>query len=139
MANAGDSRSGTLTPLPDGHRNGLLALSVVSCVSFAATATLFLRLTARLLRWTLAGAPARQPDEQGILGPPPGLADEHLVQDPFADDAEAHARPPPGKQSLNQLLFLVYNMLLADMQLSLAHVLNTAWVSRNGIFVGTSV
>lgn len=139
MANAGVSRSGTLTPLPESHKKGLIALSVVSFVSFAITLALFLHLTTRLLKWKLARASARQPDEQGILGPHHGFTDEHFVQGPFEDDdIETHGQPT-GKQSLNQLLFLVYNLLLADIQLSLAHVLNTAWVSRNGIFVGSSV
>ena len=135
MAHAGGFRSGTLTPLPPGHKNGLIALSVVSCVSFAATLTLFLHLTARLLKWKLARAPARQPDEQRILGAHHGVPDAPFGPEALDDDAEM----PPRPQSLNQLLFLVYNLLLADMQLSLAHVLNTAWVSRDGIFVGSSV
>lgn len=135
MANAGHSWSETLTPLPESHRKGLIALSVVSFVSFAAALALFLRLTTRLLKWKLARAAARQPDEQGILSPHHGFTDEHFVQD---DDVETQAEPV-GKQSLNQLLFLVYNLLLADIQLSLAHVLNTAWVGRNGIFVESSV
>ncbi|KAH6645756.1 G protein-coupled glucose receptor regulating Gpa2-domain-containing protein, partial [Truncatella angustata] len=38
----------------------------------------------------------------------------------------------------NQFLLLVYNLLFAEMQQSMAFLLNVSWASSNGVFVGTS-
>ncbi|KAI9677800.1 MAG: hypothetical protein M1822_008112 [Bathelium mastoideum] len=38
----------------------------------------------------------------------------------------------------NQFLFLIFNLALADIQQSLAFLLNSSWLTKNGIFVGHS-
>ena len=41
------------------------------------------------------------------------------------------------KAPINQFLFLIYNLLLADIQQALAFLLNISALKNNGIFVGT--
>jgi hypothetical protein len=47
-------------------------------------------------------------------------------------------RKSPQKEPINQFLFLIYNLLLADIQQSMAFLLNISALRYNGIIVGTS-
>jgi hypothetical protein len=38
----------------------------------------------------------------------------------------------------NQFVILIYNLVLADFQQSLAFLLNARWLAENGVLVGTS-
>lgn len=38
----------------------------------------------------------------------------------------------------NQFLFLIFNLALADIQQSLAFLLNSSWLAQNGVFVNSS-
>jgi hypothetical protein len=41
-------------------------------------------------------------------------------------------------RQINQFIILIYNLLLADLQQSLAFLLNAQWLAQDGIQVGTS-
>ncbi|KAH8815549.1 G protein-coupled glucose receptor regulating Gpa2-domain-containing protein [Xylogone sp. PMI_703] len=101
--------SQTLTPLPDVLSHGLVAVSTFGLLSFFCSTSLFLYLSYRLFTWHLQPAPAS------------------------ISASQPSKRPP-----MNQFLFLIYNLLFADMQQAMAFLLNIYALRRNGIFVETT-
>jgi len=102
--------SSTLAPLPDVLSHGLVAVSTFGLLSFFCSTSLFLYLSYRLISW-------------------------HLC--PFSSSYIFHSSPVK-KPPINQFLFLIYNLLLADIQQSIAFLLNISALRNNGIYVGTT-
>ncbi|KAI1370966.1 G protein-coupled glucose receptor regulating Gpa2-domain-containing protein [Hypoxylon crocopeplum] len=137
-----DPSSDTLSPLPNGHRNGLIAVAVCGMLSFVTTSTLFLFLTYKLITWRLR-TPARQDDghQTAANDLSLGLAQRNygLARKAFPQEQETGAprrqeetrRGPP-----NQFLVLVYNLFFADMHQATAFMLNIPWIQNNEINVG---
>ncbi|KAH8645523.1 G protein-coupled glucose receptor regulating Gpa2-domain-containing protein [Xylariales sp. PMI_506] len=132
----------TLYPLPSYHRDGLIPVTVFGFLSFTATTTLFLYLTFKLVRWHL------QPISSSNQSPHNNPADLTLDLAPghfnqFKGETKSNQQDgqqistPAPKRALNGFLLLVYNLFLAEMQQSMAFLLNSNWVATNGILVGT--
>ncbi|KAJ6442244.1 G-protein coupled receptor [Purpureocillium lavendulum] len=156
----------TLSPLPPNLRSGLIAITVLSLVSFVASVTLFLYLSYKLILWRffIRDHPARaeqhparrnaaQPTTNFTLGIddifPPGEQGQPESADAQHEQGHQNERqpPPPPPPPLppaprspppNQFLVLIYNLFLADMHQSLAFLLNTAWLQQDGIIVRTT-
>ena len=142
MATEGNFHSRTLAPLPGDHRIGLIVASFFGFISLLSTTALFLHLTVRLVWWKLAKPPDAEhaEDARSLTRDAAAAADQFFAPPPVSDEEMRLRRSRArGKTSPNQLLFLVYNLLLADMQQSLAHILSVAWIRWDGIFVGTSM
>ncbi|KAI2619446.1 G protein-coupled glucose receptor regulating Gpa2-domain-containing protein [Hypomontagnella submonticulosa] len=131
--------SDTLSPLPDGHRNGLIAVAVCGMISFVSTSTLFLYLTYKLITWHLR-TPKSEDDNQhtpandlslGLAQRNYGLSKKAIPQHEGETQRQQQTRGPP-----NQFLILVYNLLFADMHQATAFMLNIPWVQGNQIVVG---
>ncbi|KJZ75633.1 hypothetical protein HIM_05096 [Hirsutella minnesotensis 3608] len=138
----------TLSPLTPGLRRGLAAIAVLASVSFAASTTLFLYLTLRLI----LGRLTQPPEEPRAIESLPrsshdtteftlgieGIFTEGATESAFTRNKRRKAfsrlftGPPP-----NQFLVLIYNLLLADMHQSLAFLLNAAWLNQDSITVST--
>ncbi|RYP42295.1 hypothetical protein DL768_010366 [Monosporascus sp. mg162] len=142
--------SDTLSPLPDFHRKGLIAISVLGTMSFISSGTLFLYLVVRLGRWYLQAPSAQeQPEEDHAASNDLslGLAQKNFGrgQPKLTDgeglggvqDLQQQNRQPPKKKAPNQFLILILNLLLADMHQGTAFMLSARWVRDNEITVGT--
>ncbi|KAI1134043.1 G protein-coupled glucose receptor regulating Gpa2-domain-containing protein [Hypoxylon sp. FL0543] len=136
-----DSSSDTLSPLPNGHRNGLIAVAVCGMVSFISTSTLFLYLTYKLVTWHLR-TPKGEDDRQqtpandlslGLAQRNFGPAKKGIPQE---HQASTNRRQGPRRGPPNQFLILVYNLFFADMHQATAFMLNIPWVQNNEITVG---
>lgn len=103
-----NSISNTLRPLPPVLQKGLVAVSTFGLLSFFCSTSLFLYLTYKIITWRLSHQRSHQ--------------------------ASSLSRSPP----LNQFIFLIYNLLLADIQQALAFLLNISALRNNAIVVGTS-
>ncbi|KAI0136187.1 G protein-coupled glucose receptor regulating Gpa2-domain-containing protein [Xylariales sp. AK1849] len=142
MASGLDPISDTLSPLPDSHRSGLTAVAAFGFLSFIATSTLFLYLTYKLLRWHLN--PSYEPSDRRLNAATDlslGLSQGHFSQSkavPHPVEPHSRRKTAAPRKTLNQFLLLVYNLLFAEMQQSVAFLLNTSWATSDGIFVGTS-
>ncbi|RYP29026.1 hypothetical protein DL767_006952 [Monosporascus sp. MG133] len=142
--------SDTLSSLPDYHRKGLIAISVLGTMSFISSGALFLYLTVKLGRWYLQAPSAQeQPEEDHAASNDLTLG---LAQKNFGrgqpkltggerprdvQDVQHQNRQPPKKKAPNQFLILILNLLLADMHQGTAFMLSARWVRDNGITVGT--
>ncbi|KAK1987066.1 integral membrane protein [Colletotrichum cereale] len=131
-----DPQSQTLAPLPDVLHRGLTALSFFGALSFVSTTALFLILTYRLVVWYLTPEPgwpqriADEPNPDAVLAEEMGL--------PETMYPEGSKRNRRRRDSPNQFLMLIYNLLLADIQQSIAFSLNASWLVRNAIVVETT-
>ncbi|KAJ9138420.1 G protein-coupled glucose receptor regulating Gpa2-domain-containing protein [Pleurostoma richardsiae] len=138
--------SDTLSPIPDYHRRGLICVVVFSFLSFVSTTALFLHLTYKLVRWHIKVRRRyneKRRRQQGVdlslglaqrhFGNRAGLRQVQTTESETARTAAALKRPQP-----NQFVILIYNLFLADIQQSMAFLLNTVWVSQNSIEVGTT-
>lgn len=129
-----DSISNTISPLPTGHRNGLIAIAVCGLLSFVTTTTLFLFLTYKLIIWCM------RPVQEGDAHQTPandlslGLAQRNFAKKAIPEQGISRQRRKKG--SPNQFLILVYNLFFADMHQSTAFLLNIPWIQRNEITVG---
>ncbi|KAI1799880.1 G protein-coupled glucose receptor regulating Gpa2-domain-containing protein [Daldinia bambusicola] len=133
--------SDTLSPLPTGHRNGLIAVAVCGMVSFVSTTTLVLFLTYKLVTWHLR-TPKRIYDNHqtaandlslGLAQRNYGMSKKAI---PEVDNEERRRRQKAGRGPPNQFLILVYNLFFADMHQATAFMLNIPWVQNNKITVG---
>ncbi|KAI1440830.1 G protein-coupled glucose receptor regulating Gpa2-domain-containing protein [Annulohypoxylon stygium] len=137
--------SDTLSPLPNSHRNGLIAVAVCGIVSLVSTSALFLYLTYKLVTWRLRsleikdGGHDSQPTPANDLSL--GLAQRNFGISkgdiPRESEEDVRQRQNPKQRRPNQFLVLVYNLLLADMHQATAFVLNLPWVQKNEITVGS--
>ncbi|KAK1991407.1 integral membrane protein [Colletotrichum falcatum] len=128
-----DPQSRTLAPLPGVLQRGLTAVSFFGFLSFFSTTALFLVLTYRLVAWWYLapepGCPQRMPDEPN---PDAVLAEEMgLPATMYPGSKTARTR----RNAPNQFLILIYNLLLADIQQSIAFSLNASWLRRDAIAV----
>ena len=138
-----EDSSFTLSPLPPVLRNGLAAVATFGFLSFFSTVSLFTFLTYKLISWQLVprgSVRSKEPepespaesDVNGFLVP-----DDHLcpqkepeiapVQDTFWQRIR---KEPP-----NQFLVLIFNLLLSDIQQSLAFLLNVAWLAKDAVTI----
>ncbi|KAI1086779.1 G protein-coupled glucose receptor regulating Gpa2-domain-containing protein [Rostrohypoxylon terebratum] len=134
--------SDTLSPLPNSHRNGLIAVAVCGIVSLLSTSALFLYLTHKLITWRL-----RSPEMKDDGQPTPandlslGLAQRNFgiskSNMPRESKEGVRRQQELGQGRPNQFLVLVYNLLLADMHQATAFVLNLPWIRKNEITVGS--
>jgi hypothetical protein len=99
VARLTSSKELDIDPLPENHRRGLIAISVMALLSLIATATLLGFITYRLVFWR--GSYAR------YIG-------------------------------YNQYIILIYNLVLADFQQSLAFIICLRWISIDKIKSGTA-
>lgn len=137
-----DSQSRTLTPLPRVLRGGLTAVSFFGFLSFFTSTALLFVLTYRLISWYLSPAsamPRRMTDERS---PDAALAEEMGLPETLYEAGNRKKKKKKNKTTTrdapNQFLVLIYNLLLADIQQSLAFLLNAAWLRRDGIIVETA-
>ncbi|GKT40216.1 uncharacterized protein ColSpa_00397 [Colletotrichum spaethianum] len=131
-----DPQSQTLAPLPDVLHRGLTAVSFFGFLSFISTTALFFVLTYRLIKWYFAPAPGRPQRMTDELNADTVLAEEMGLPEtlyPAGGKENSAKRDAP-----NQFLMLIYNLLLADIQQSLAFLLNASWLSKNAIVVGST-
>ncbi|KAI1761925.1 G protein-coupled glucose receptor regulating Gpa2-domain-containing protein [Hypoxylon sp. FL1150] len=138
-----DPDSGTLSPLPNGHRNGLVAVAVCGVVSFITTSTLFFYLTYKLITRRIRKNPKKENDGQQTTPANDlslGLAQRNYGMAKKAIPQEQEGASQQQKESKigrpNQFLVLMYNLLLADMHQATAFMLNIPWIRNNAILVG---
>lgn len=154
-----DSQS--LGPLPPNLHQGLIAITSLAFLSFAASTILFFYLGYKLAAWHLFIKYTPRIEEQNSERSGRGL--QHAVDFAlgidgiFSEDSKMAQEPDPAavneqeerdaKQSRrefrrmnppNQFLVLVFNLLLADMHQATAFFLNVVWLQHNEIIVGTS-
>ncbi|KAK4210728.1 G protein-coupled glucose receptor regulating Gpa2-domain-containing protein [Rhypophila decipiens] len=123
--------SDDLTPLPDAHRQGLIAVSVLASLSFGSSLVVLLYLTYKLIRWhfTTRWRPRNSAAEPVDLSL--GLAERHFTGAHDGTQVGASGKKPYP----NQFLVLIYNLLLADLHQAGAFLLNGVWARKNGIEV----
>ncbi|KAK2053346.1 integral membrane protein [Colletotrichum caudatum] len=125
-----DPESQTLAPLPDVLHRGLTAVSLFAFLSFVSTTILLFVLTYRLVSWYSAPEP-RWPHRAGEPSTDAVLAEEMgLPETMYPDDSK---KMETKRDAPNQFLMLIYNLLLADIQQSIAFALNVSWVRRNAV------
>ncbi|ORY60254.1 uncharacterized protein BCR38DRAFT_398472 [Pseudomassariella vexata] len=123
---------GTLSPLPQAYRHGLIAVALASFLSFVSTALLFLFLTHKLL--LPCPRRTRCPTEHNFT------TAEIPIQLAHGEPTEEHSQETaPPQTSRNPFPMLIYNLLVADMQDALAYVLNLHWLISDGIFISSPV
>ena len=164
--NALPDDSGSLV-LENSLRNGMIGVTIVGGLSFACTTFLFTYLTYKLASWRIyyrdsprsnrdgSPKPSRPQDYSlGIQGmfrsnkrSTPSLLEQVSQQEQQAQQKQQDSRterlvvPPPNLREHdgpNQFFILIINLLLADMQQSLAFFLDVVWLSSGKLKVGTS-
>ncbi|KAF4921798.1 putative methyltransferase tdiE [Colletotrichum viniferum] len=157
------AQRGTLAPLPENHRLGLIVLTAFSLLSFVSTTALWLFISYKLLSERLeerrrkrrrarrrnasaatAAAPQFPDLSLGLDAPCSGATGFERILELDRLAAEAQERPPDTNsqeadedaepQVRNPFPILVYNLLLADMMEALAYGLSCYWVAVDGIF-----
>ena len=131
-----DPSSDDLSPLPDDHRRGLIAVSVLAGFSFVSSTAVLLYLSVKLARWHIR---TWRQSRKSSAGLPPvdlslGLTEHHFM----GEDGKRRASLGRKRAHPNQFLILIYNLLLADIHQAASFLLNAVWVGRNGIQVRTS-
>lgn len=155
--------SDTLVGLEPGHRNGLIAVTVIAGISLVTSTALFAHLTQKLVRWHLADRRRRRAEKQQLkrqniqspgvdlsLGLPPqhyqrrtrtmiaeDTDDARNATETRSGDSKGPAMASPISREPNQFVVLLYNLLLADIKQSVAFFLNAVWVARDSIEVGS--
>jgi hypothetical protein len=138
--------SDSLSPLPEVLQSGLTAVAVLAGISLFTSTALFLHLTWKLIAWRLS---LRREAREARNAEPPspgvdlalGLAERHFGNSELGVDAEVNRRRKRRKEAKrypNQFLIFFYNLLLADIQQSLAFFINAVWVTQRSITVRTS-
>lgn len=166
-AQAGEDATGSLFPLPMVLKHGLAVVATCGFLSFFTALALFIYLSFKLVVWQFAppkppkdGVPmGREPespsrtDVNGFLVPDSHLCPQKENEwDTMAPVSSRSSQVSGGfgatKRSLmerarreppNQFLILIYNLLFADIQQSIAFFLNVTWLSKNGIAVGNPI
>ncbi|KAK2762908.1 integral membrane protein [Colletotrichum kahawae] len=150
---------GTLAPLPENHRSGLIILTAFSFLSFLSTLVLWLFITYKLLKERLTQK--KKPDDAtpnvviggvpdltlGLDAPASGAQGfarlqelDRLAAEEEQRNAEAERRRnEEAVPARNPFPILVYNLLIADMMEALAYGLSFYWVYTDGIFAPSSV
>lgn len=146
--------SGTLSPLPDFHRQGLLAVSILGILSFVSSSSLLLYISYKLVRWRLQPlSVTRRPEEEHAVSNdlslglaqknfgngPPKLRASDDVGDEQGQQLQRQQQAQVKKGAPNQFLILIFNLLLADMHQATAFMLSARWVKANEITVGTHI
>lgn len=144
--------SQTMYPLEPVFHQGLIALGVLGTISFLSSSLLFMYITYRLIRWQFI----RRSQQQRLSGTDPnpnaaqdedlslGLAERHYsrlkVKTKFPSLPVPQLNNPDRQYSraANPVLLLIYNLLFADIQQSLAFVLSLIWLGEDGIIVPSS-
>lgn len=158
--------SGTLSPLPDYHRRGLLAVTILGILSFVTSTGLFLYIAYKFAKWRFQPSmtPGQQEQENSTSndlslglaqknfgnGPPKPTASEdvrelqlqlqhhHQQQQQLEQEQQQQQQQRSVKKGApNQILILIFNLLLADMHQATAFMLSARWVRINEITVGT--
>lgn len=157
--------SGTLSPLPDYHRRGLLAVTILGILSFVTSTGLFLYIAYKFAKWRFQPlmTPGQQEQENSTSndlslglaqknfgnGPPKPTASEdvrelqlqlqhhHQQQQQLEQEQQQQQQRSVKKGAPNQILILIFNLLLADMHQATAFMLSARWVRINEITVGT--
>ncbi|KAI0880293.1 G protein-coupled glucose receptor regulating Gpa2-domain-containing protein [Annulohypoxylon maeteangense] len=137
-----DPASDTLSPLPNSHRNGLIAVAVCGIISLISTSALFLYLTYKLVTWRVRTWEIKDDDHQTPANDLSlGLAQRNFGMSkrdiPQGLEGNGQQRRRPMRRRPNQFLVLVYNLFLADMHQATAFVLNIPWIQKNEIIVGS--
>lgn len=145
----------TLKPLPQNHRNGLIAVVVVSGASLVSVLVLFLHLTIKLVRWHVKSWRQRRANPRAGRRPSTidfslGLSAEHFYSWRQGGGATGPERPrrrqstaataataAPQAQEPNQFVVLLYNLLLADLHQSVAFVMSVVWLREDAVLVGS--
>jgi thiosulfate reductase cytochrome b subunit len=137
--------AGTQSPLSKDLREGLIAISVFSVLSFVLCTVLWLYLTYKLISWRIrwrsrARMIAKNLPEPPILptldsyiggGNTPGDAAKIMHQRNIQAIRDAERESP------NQFLILIYNLFLADMHQATGFLISTVWLSRDGLIIHT--
>jgi len=154
---------GSLSPLPEQMRRGLLAVAILSGLSIASSALLFFYLTWRMLKWKLVPAKKHTPttpDESLNVDLSLGLSEQHYRQYIQSTQATRGSRTTPLRRlssgtvattkpasintevtptteddHSNPIIILIYHLLLADVQQSAAFVISACWLQYDGIYV----
>lgn len=132
----------SISPLSRGLRDGLIAISVFSLLSFILSLALWSYLTYKLISWRIRRR-SRARLVAGNMPEPPEL------------DFYVGGRGRPGRsarmiyernirqirsvehESPNQFLILIYNLFLADIHKAAAFLIGSVWLSKDGIFIDT--
>jgi len=138
-----EDATNTLSPLPPVLRSGLAAVATFGFISFFSSLWLFCYLTYKFVIWQVLPTPEKRPtspdpsspttsDISGFLVPashlcPPKVEKWSAPKETFFQKLK---RDPP-----NQFLMLIYNLLLADIQQSMAFMLNIAWLAKDSLDV----
>ncbi|OHE95010.1 integral membrane protein [Colletotrichum orchidophilum] len=162
VAMSAAAQRGTLAPLPEYHRRGLIILTSFSLLSAIATTVLWLFITYKLLAHRKTRSAPRErstraqdaeitdlPDLSLGLDAPcaetSGFARlEELdrlaaAQEQAAEAATEDRYEQEVEETRNPFPILIYNLLLADMMEAIAYALSIAWVSADGIFAPSPV
>lgn len=154
---------GSLSPLPQQMRQGLLAVAVLGGLSIASSACLFFYLTWRMLKWKFVPAKKNNPpapDESLNVDLSLGLSEQHYRQYIQSTQANRGNRTAPLRRlssgtvvttkptstntevtptteddHSNPIIILIYHLLLADVQQSAAFVISACWLQYDGIYV----
>ncbi|KAK3318685.1 G protein-coupled glucose receptor regulating Gpa2-domain-containing protein [Apodospora peruviana] len=137
--------SDTLNPLPDAHRQGLVAVAVLAGISFGSSAIVLFYLTFKLIRWHIQQTRRSRPTRESANGEDPfsspvdlslGIAERHFTGAGCRSrGGRQHTTATTEKRYPNQFLVLIYNLLLADLHQAAAFLLNGIWVGENAIQV----
>ncbi|KAK1573112.1 uncharacterized protein LY79DRAFT_594104 [Colletotrichum navitas] len=153
------AQRGSLAPLPDYHRRGLIILTSFSFLSAATTSLLWLFITYKFLSYRrLKWAHTRREKELRGNYSTIGLPDLTLgIDAPCAggtgfsrltelDSNEAQSKRPEEQEEKREEVevrspfpILVYNLLLADMMEAVAYALSIYWVASDGIIAPSPV
>lgn len=136
----------SLTPLPKHFRDGMISITVLACLSFVLTTSLWVYLNYRLISWRLGLSSRARAVADNIPNPPCPLPDLHFEASAFGPQGQnakttlherslRQIRDAKNEESPNQFLVLIYNLFLADMHQSAAFLLSARWLGLNGIFV----
>lgn len=137
--------SKSISPLPSALHDGLIAISVLSLLSFVLSTLLWAYLTYKLISWRMKWRsharmvarnlpePPALPSLDFRLGDtaPPGQSAKIIHERNVQAIREAENESP------NQFLILIYNLFLADMHQAASFLISTVWLGRGGIFIHT--
>ncbi|KAF7563477.1 hypothetical protein G7046_g601 [Stylonectria norvegica] len=143
-------KSDSISPLPDNLRTGLIIISVFAIISFISTSSLFIYLTYRL-----AVRPPKKEESPSNDVPSrvrvadycpydgEGRTHDYALKvarerrERLAQEAKANKDKKAKKQPPNQILVLLYNLIIADMHQAAAFLISAYWIHKKGIFINT--
>ena len=136
--------TGTLTPLPKRHRQGITAVGFAALISLLSTGALFLFLTYVYVLWQVQRwrAGRREWTRRASLDLSLGLPDCRGSEIESSSDGRRD-EPSGGQSSIrsrrprNPFPHLIYNILLAEIHTAVGYSVNLIWVARDGVLEGT--